>query len=76
MENEIKVPSFVNYTDLREKKELPQIEVEQIKNYAKSLGTEQMQIFLAEVTDEELVAALHIRLIQRKSKIENIARYL
>lgn len=72
----ITVPSFVNYTDLREKKELPQIEVEQIKNYAKSLGTEQMRIFLAEVTDEELVAALHIRLIQRQSKIENIARYL
>lgn len=46
---DIAVPSFVNYTDLRKKTELPQIEVEQIKNYARSLNDEQMRIFLSVV---------------------------
>lgn len=52
---DIAVPSFVNYTDLRKKTELPQIEVEQIKNYARGLSDEQMRIFLAEVPYQTLM---------------------
>lgn len=52
---DIAVPSFVNYTDLRKKNELPQIEVEQIKNYARGLSDEQMRIFLAEVPYQTLM---------------------
>ena len=52
---DIAVPSFVNYTDLRKKTELPQIEVETIRNYAKSLSEEQMRIFLAEVSYQTLM---------------------
>lgn len=52
---DIKVPSFVNYTDLRKKTELPQIEVETIRNYARGLSEEQMRIFLAEVPYQTLM---------------------
>ena len=73
---EIVGKDFMNYTDLREKNKLAAIEVEMIQSYAKSLMGEQMNIFLGEVSDEDLVAELHRRLIERKSKIEGIARYL
>ena len=73
---EIAGKDFMNYTDLREKNKLAAIEVEMIQSYAKSLMGEQMKIFLGEVSDEDLVSELHRRLIERKSKIEGIARYL
>ena len=73
---EIAGKEFMNYTDLREKNKLAAIEVEMIQSYAKSLMGEQMKIFLGEVSDEDLVSELHRRLIERKSKIEGIARYL
>ena len=73
---EIAGKDFMNYTDLREKNKLAAIEVEMIQSYAKSLIGEQMKIFLGEVSDEDLVSELHRRLIERKSKIEGIARYL
>ena len=73
---EIAGKDFMNYEDLREKNKLAAIEVEMIQSYAKSLMGEQMKIFLGEVSDEDLVAELHRRLIERKSKIEGIARYL
>lgn len=46
---EIAGKDFMNYTDLREKNKLAAIEVEQIKNYARSLNDEQMRIFLSVV---------------------------
>lgn len=47
---DIKVPGFVNYTDLRaEKKDLSTIEIESIQNYARGLSEEQMKILLAEI---------------------------
>ena len=52
---DITVPSFVNYTDLRKKTELPQIEVETIRNYARGLNEEQMRIFLSEVPYQTLM---------------------
>lgn len=52
---EIAGKDFMNYTDLRNKNELPQIEVEQIKNYARGLSDEQMRIFLAEVPYQTLM---------------------
>lgn len=73
---EIAGKDFMNYTDLREKNKLAAIEVEMIQSYAKSLMGEQMKIFLGKVSDEDLVSELHRRLIERKSKIEGIARYL
>lgn len=75
MAESIKIADFVNYTDCR-----PQgictIENESIRNYAKSLDETQMRIFLAEVSDEALVAALHIRLIERQNTIDGVRRYL
>lgn len=47
---EIAGKDFMNYTDLREKTTLPQIEVETIRNYARGLSEEQMRIFLSEVS--------------------------
>ena len=73
---EIAGKDFMNYEDLREKNKLAAIEVEMIQSYAKRLMGEKMNIFLGEVSDEDLVAELHRRLIERKSKIEGIARYL
>lgn len=67
---------FMNYEDLRKENKLAAIEVEMIQSYAKSLMGEQMNIFLAEVKDEDLVSELYRRLIERKSKIEGISRYL
>jgi hypothetical protein len=52
---EIAGKDFMNYTDLREKNKLAAIEVEQIKNYARSLNDEQMRIFLAEVPYQTLM---------------------
>lgn len=48
MANDIKVPGFVNYTDLRQKQEVSGIEEEAIRNYAKDLvkNPEKMRIFL------------------------------
>lgn len=75
--DEISIPKCCNYTDLREKKEqLPQIEVESIKAYARGLNEDGLKIFLAEITDEELITELHIRLLQRRNRLDGIVRYL
>lgn len=77
MAREIEIPKCCNYTDLREKKEqLPQIEVESIKAYARGLNEDGLKIFLAEITDEELITELHIRLLQRRNRLDGIVRYL
>lgn len=52
---EIAGKEFMNYEDLRKKAELPQIEVETIRNYARGLSEEQMRIFLAEVPYQTLM---------------------
>lgn len=75
--DEISIPKCCNCTDLREKKEqLPQIEVESIKAYARGLNEDGLKIFLAEITDEELITELHIRLLQRRNRLDGIVRYL
>lgn len=75
--DEISIAKCCNYTDLREKKEqLPQIEVESIKAYARGLNEDGLKIFLAEITDEELITELHIRLLQRRNRLDGIVRYL
>ena len=75
--DEISIPKCCNYTDLREKKEqLPQIEVESIKAYARGLNEDGLKIFLAEITDEELITELHIRLLQRRNRLDGIVRHL
>ena len=75
--DEIRIPKCCNCTDLREKKEkLPQIEVESIKAYARGLKEDGLKIFLAEITDEELITELHIRLLQRRNRLDGIVRYL
>lgn len=77
MAREIEIPKFCNYTDLREKKEqLPQAEVESIRAYARGLNEDGLGIFLAEITDEELVSELHRRLIHRRNRLDGIVRYL
>ena len=35
-----------------------------------------LKIFLAELTDEELITELHIRLFQRRNRLDGIVRYL
>lgn len=59
MDREITVPSFCNYTDLRQKQEVSGIEEETIRNYAKDLvkKPEQIQIFLEEVPSGTLMEA-------------------
>lgn len=77
MAREIEIPKCCNCTDLREKKEqLPQIEVESIKAYARGLNEDGLKIFFAEITDEELITELHIRLLQRRNRLDGIIRHL
>lgn len=72
MANDIKVPSFVNYTDCRPQEEcLPTIEVESIKAYAKNLSKEGMEVFLAEVDDFALIVEINNRLDIRKRRLED-----
>lgn len=73
--DEISIPKFCNYTDLREKK-ISQAEVESIKAYARGLNKDRLGIFLAEITDEELISELNRRLIHRRNKLGGIVRYL
>ena len=71
MANDIKVPSFVNYTDCRPQEEkLPQIEVESIKDYAKNLSEQGMKVFLSEVDDFALIVEINHRLDVRKRRLE------
>ena len=74
MDREITVPSFCNYTDLRKKNDLPQIEVEQIKNYAKSLNEEQMRVFLAEVPYQVLMEECSRKYYSDHTTLESIRR--
>lgn len=75
--DEISIAKCCNHTDLREKKEqLPQIEVESIKAYARGLNEEGLKIFLDALSDEELISAIHLRLIRRKNKLDGIERYV
>lgn len=76
MDREIEIPKCVNYADLRKKKEVPAIEADAIRTYARNLSAEGMKIFLAEVKDEDLITETHIRLFNRKNKIEDIKRLI
>lgn len=77
MANDIKVPSFVNYTDLRPQEEcLPTIEVESIKAYAKNLSKEGMEVFLAEVDDFALIVEINNRLDVRKRRLDEAEKVL
>lgn len=73
---EIAGKDFMNYTDLRKKNELPQIEVEQIKTYVNSLKGKALEILLAEIDDIELVNEIHRRMFDRKNKLDSVARYV
>lgn len=53
--DEISIAKCCNYTDLRAKNEVPEIEAEAIQNYARNLKPEEMRIFLAEVPYETLM---------------------
>lgn len=76
MDKEITVPNFCNYTDLREKKEVPAIEAESIKNYARGLKSEEMDIFLGEVSFEKLHEATLKKYLDKKFKLDGIERYI
>ena len=77
MENDIKAPGFVNYTDLRPQEDcLPTIEVESIKAYAKNLSKEGMEVFLAEVDDFALIVEINNRLDGRKRRLEGAEKDL
>ena len=76
MEKEITVPGFVNYTDLRENKEVCGIAKDNIKDLARGLSEEEMKLFLEEVSDFLLVNELHLRLMHRESDLAHIKRYL
>lgn len=71
MANDIKVPSFVDYTDCRPQEEkLPQIEVEAIRDYARDLKGEALSTLLAEIPDDALIAEINWRLLVRKKRLE------
>ena len=71
MENDIKVPDCVNYTDCRPREErLPQIEVEAIRDYARDLKGEALSTLLAEIPDDALIAEINWRLLVRKNRLD------
>jgi hypothetical protein len=76
MADSIKIADFVNYTDLRKKTELPQIEVEQIKNYARGLSDEQMRIFLAEVPYQTLMEECSRKYYSEHTTLQNIKKFM
>lgn len=70
MSNDIKVPSFVNCTDLRQKNEdLSVIEVEAIQNYVNSLSPEGKKVLLEQISDDDLIWEINWRLITRKGSL-------
>lgn len=70
MANDIKIPSGVNYTDLRQKKEdLSVIEVETIQNYVNSLSPEGKKVLLEQISDDDLIWEINWRLIIRKGSL-------
>ena len=76
MDKEITVPGFVNYTDLRKKTELPKLEVERIRDYAKSLNEEEMRIFLSEVPYQVLMEECSRKYYSEHIALEHIKKYL
>ena len=76
MANDIKVPSFVNYTDLRCKNDVPEIEAEAIQNYARNLKPEEMRIFLAEVPYETLMEECSRKYYSEHTTLQNIRRFM
>ena len=79
MANDIKIPSFLNYTDCRKKlnvneKNLSEIEKESIVNYAKTLSEAEISLFLSQLPTETLLAHLSFRMIETECKLENIRK--
>lgn len=75
MAREIEIPKCVNCTDLRVKVDVPTIQEETIRSYAKDLSEAEMKIFLSEVKDEVLIATIHSRMIDRQYKLDAIGRH-
>lgn len=75
MEQEIKIPNCCEYSDCRPEKK-SQIEEESIKAFARGLNEDGLKIFLDELSDEELIAAIHLRLISRQNKLDCIAKHV
>lgn len=82
---DIKIPSFLNYTDCRknaekkeevkaEPKKMSEIEKETIINYAKGLNLDEMTLFLSQVPSDTLLAALSFRLLNTECKLESLQR--
>ena len=81
MAKEIEVPNFLNYTDCRKKtgdtekkeeKKLSEIERESIVNYANGLSTEEMALFLSQVSTATLLGTLTIRSLETESKLKKL----
>lgn len=75
MEQEIKIPNCCAYSDCRPEKK-SQIEEESIKAFAKSLDEYGLNIFLAEIKDEELITEIHRRMISRQNKLDCISKHV
>ena len=75
MEQEIKIPNCCAYSDCRPEKK-SQIEEESIKAFARGLNEDGLKIFLDELSDEELISAIHLRLISRKNKLDCISKHV
>lgn len=73
---DIKVPSFVNHTDLRKEEKLPAVEVEAIQNYAKNLSEQGMKIFLAEVPYQTLMEECSRKYYSEHTTLQNIKRFM
>lgn len=75
MEQEIKIPNCCEYSDCRPEKK-SQIEEESIKAFARGLNEDGLKIFLDELSDEELISAIHLRLISRQNKLDCISKHV
>lgn len=76
MAKDIEIPSFVNYTDLRQKQEISDIEEETIRNYAKGLNSAQMQIFLSEVPYHTLMEECSRKYYSDHTTLKNIRKFM
>ena len=78
---DIKIPSFLNYTDCRPNKEenekvqkLSGIEKEAIINYAKSLSGEEIKVFLDQIPTEVLLGHISFRAIDTECKLNSLKK--
>lgn len=82
---DIKIPNFINFVDCRnnaeneeevkaEPKKMSGIEKEAIINYAKSLSSEEIKVFLDQIPTEVLLGHISFRAIDTECKLNSLKK--